>query len=133
MDGHGGAHWCPQIRSSPHFAASSLANFGFERTPEIMILVWFWFASPQMRRCKYHADLRTTTLAKFFRLVELRGAFSTPCGGTCMAALSAQKAIPGIDHLTFRAVLPKTRPAGSGRVNVRKTFRESHDARCFHL
>jgi hypothetical protein len=86
-----------------------------------------------MRPSKSLAHCLTTTLAKFFRLVEVRGAFSTPCGGTCMAALSAQKAIPGIDHLTFRAVLPKTRPAGSGRVNVRKTFRESHDARCFHL
>jgi hypothetical protein len=42
-----------------------------------------------------------------------------------MAALPAGMAVPIIHHLTFPAVLSKTRASGSGRVNARKIFRES--------
>ncbi|EGP09544.1 hypothetical protein CSIRO_0702 [Bradyrhizobiaceae bacterium SG-6C] len=48
------------------------------------------------------------TLAKFFRMVELQAAFSTPCAAPRMAALPRLEAVPVMDRLTPRASLPKT-------------------------
>ncbi|MDO8979211.1 MAG: hypothetical protein Q7V17_08265 [Afipia sp.] len=45
-----------------------------------------------------------------------------------MAALPGGEAIPAIDHLTFRAVLPKTRGSRGGRHQVQANFRENDHA-----
>jgi hypothetical protein len=52
-------------------AASCVASFGFDRTLEIMMLVWLWLRSPPMlMRCNNEDKLPNCHTRAFFRQVE---------------------------------------------------------------